>query len=667
MFRKICFLFPYLIFNTISSEQNKVFCIEYMIQNKACSVKKKEVSEMLKRINDFLAELPMTIVGGVLLVFSFVLPRVGVNLPVDPAWGTVVISGIPLLYLAVWRIIYNPGISKISSALLITIAMFAAIAIGDLFAAGEVAFIMAIGALLEDATTNRAKKGLKKLISLAPTQGRRIRDGKEEMIPAEKIVKGNLLRILPRETVPVDGVIVNGETSVDQSIMTGESLPVDKIVGDAVFCGTINRFGAIDIRATKVGEDSSLQKLIRMVQEAEDKKAPMARIADRVASWLVPVAMLVAVIAGIATQDIVRAVTVLVVFCPCALVLATPTAIMAAIGQATKHGVIIKSGEALEKMGKVDTIAFDKTGTLTYGKLEVSDVLPFAPDLDEEKLLYLAASAEAKSEHPLGKAIVAYAKKRDLSLSESAAFQMTSGKGISAEVDGYQLLCGNEKYLQECGVSVTANADAALEKLRLQGRASILVAANSQCVGVIALSDVLRPEATAMVQKLTAMQTNTVLLTGDNQKTADYFAAQVGIREVYADLLPEDKVGNIAALQKHVRNVCMIGDGVNDAPSLKTASVGVAMGSMGSDIAVEAADIALMSDDISKIPYLKRLSNATVKTIKLSITLSMCINFLAVTLSVLGLLNPTTGALVHNAGSCFVVLIAALLYDRKFE
>ena len=622
---------------------------------------------MLKRINDVLAGLPMTIIGGVLLVFSFVLPRVDASLPIDPAWGTVVISGIPLLYLAVWRIIYNPGISKISSALLITIAMFAAIAIGDLFAAGEVAFIMAIGALLEDATTNRAKKGLKKLISLAPTQGRCIRNGKEEMIPAEKIMKGDLLRILPEETVPVDGVIVNGETSVDQSIMTGESLPVDKAVGDTVFCGTINRFGAIDIRATKVGEDSSLQKLIRMVQEAEDKKAPMARIADRVASWLVPIAMLVAVIAGIATQNIVRAVTVLVVFCPCALVLATPTAIMAAIGQATKYGVIIKSGEALEKMGKVDTIAFDKTGTLTYGKLEVSDVLSFAPDLDEEKLLCLAASAEAKSEHPLGKAIVAYAKKRALPLSESAAFQMTSGKGISAEVDGYQLLCGNEKYLQECGVSVTANADAALEKLRLQGKASILVAVNGQCVGVIALSDVLRPEAAAIVQKLAAMQTNTVLLTGDNQKTADYFAAQVGIREVYADLLPEDKVGNIAALQQRDRNVCMIGDGVNDAPALKTASVGVAMGSMGSDIAVEAADIALMSDDISKIPYLKRLSNATVKTIKLSITLSMCINFLAVTLSVLGLLNPTTGALVHNAGSCFVVLIAALLYDRKFE
>ena len=272
----------------------------------------------MKKINDFLAGIPMTIVGGLFLVLSFVLPRVGVDLPINPAWVTVVISGVPLLYLAVWRIIYNPGISKISSALLITVAMIAAIIIGDLFAAGEVAFIMALGAILEDMTTNRAKKGLKKLISLAPTQGRRITDGKEEMIPAEKIGRGDVLRILPGETIPVDGIIISGETSVDQSIMTGESLPVDKLIGDEVFCGTINRFGAIDIRATKVGEDSSLQKLIRMVQEAEDKKAPMARIADRCASWLVPVAMLIAIIAGVVTKDITRAVTVLVVFCPCA-------------------------------------------------------------------------------------------------------------------------------------------------------------------------------------------------------------------------------------------------------------------------------------------------------------------------------------------------------------
>ena len=626
--------------------------------------------------NDYLAGVPATIVAGFFLLLHLLTSFLGnlsgslrlLNiLPFDPAWVTVIISGIPMLYLAIWRVIHNPGISKISSALLISIAMLAAIAIGDIFAAGEVAWIMAIGAILEDKTTERAKKGLKKLISLAPTQGRLLFNGEEVIIPAEKISLGDILRVLPGETIPVDGTIIHGETSVDQSIMTGESLPVDKTVGEDVFCGTINRFGAIDIQATKVGEDSSLQKLIHMVQEAENKKAPMARIADKAASWLVPVALLIAIVAGIVTKDIVRAVTVLVVFCPCALVLATPTAIMAAIGQATKHGVIIKSGEALEKMGKVNTIAFDKTGTLTYGRLEVCDIISFDPKISEDTLLSLAASAEAKSEHPLGKAIVAYAKNCNITVLESDCFKMTAGKGIYAEVDGKKLLCGNENYLLNYGVEINVIVRSMLEELRAQGKASVLVADDSACIGVLAMSDVLRPEAKNMVERLHSMNTNIVLLTGDNQKTADYFARQVGIRQIRAQLLPEEKVSNIAAIQNEGKAVCMIGDGVNDAPALKTANVGVAMGGLGSDIAVDAADIVLMGDDISKLPYLKRLSNATVKTIKFSICLSMCINLLAVLLSVMGVLNPTTGALVHNAGSCFVVLIAALLYDRKLD
>ncbi len=622
---------------------------------------------MLKKLNDLLAGIPMTLVGMVFLIMSFVFPRNGVTLSVDPAWITVFISGIPLLYLAIRRVIHNKGITKISSALLIVMAMFAAIAIGDLFAAGEVAFIMAIGAILEEKTTERAKKGLKKLISLAPTQGRILKDGKEEFVPAEEIKQGDTLRILPGETVPVDGKIISGETSIDQSIMTGESLPVDKGVGEDVFCGTLNRFGSIDISATKIGKDSSLQKLIRMVQDAENKQAPMQRIADKCASWLVPVALLIAIASYIVTNNIVIAVTVLVVFCPCALVLATPTAIMAAIGQATKHGVIIKSGEALEKMGKVDTIAFDKTGTLTYGRLDVSDMISFHKSMNEEELLFLTASAEAKSEHPLGKAIVACAKRKGITLDESTVFRMTTGKGIFAQVKGHSLICGNEKFLIENSVTIDEAAHATLEQLRTQGKASILVADSNTCIGVIALSDVLRLEAKDMVSRLNAMKTRTVLLTGDNKKTADYFARQVGITEVRAELLPEEKVQNIENLQRENHIVCMIGDGVNDAPALKTANVSVAMGSVGSDIAVDAAEIALMSDDIAKIPYLKRLSNATVKTIKFSIALSMCINFVAIALSLLGLLNPTTGALVHNAGSCLVVLIAALLYDRKFE
>ena len=622
---------------------------------------------MIKKINDILAGIPATIISGIFLILSLVLPKVGVNLPIDPAWLSVLVSGIPLLYLAIWRIIHNPGISKISSALLISIAMIAAIAIGDLFAAGEVAFIMALGAILEDMTTDRAKKGLKKLISLAPTQGRQIKDNKEEMISASEIRTDDIIRILPGETIPVDGIIIDGETSIDQSIMTGESLPVDKSIGESVFCGTINQFGSIDIKATKVGEDSSLHKLIHMVQEAENKKAPMARIADKCASYLVPVALIIAIIAGFVTKDIIRAVTVLVVFCPCALVLATPTAIMAAIGQATKRGVIIKSGEALEKMGKVDIIAFDKTGTLTLGCLEVSDVISFDENTSNNELLSLAASAESKSEHPLGKAIVDYAKKENISLIDSSDFKMTVGKGIIANINDAKVLCGNEKLLLDYNISLEDKVRNELEALRLQGKASLLIAKNNKCIGVIALSDVIRPEAANMVSKLKSINTETVLLTGDNNLTAQHFAKQVGITQIYSELLPEQKVEKITALQAENHTVCMIGDGVNDAPALKTANVGVAMGSMGSDIAVEAADIALMSDDISNIPYLKRLSNATVKTIKFSITLSMCINFLAVALSILGVLNPTTGALVHNAGSCFVVLIAALLYDRKFD
>lgn len=622
---------------------------------------------MLKKLIGILEGIPATAIGGVFLVLSFMLSKTGFSFLIDPAWITVFICGIPLLYSAIRKAICNKGITRISSALLISIAMIAAIIIGDLFAAGEVAFIMEIGGILEEMTTKRAKKGLKKLLSLTPTTGRKIVDGKEEIISAEDIKIGDVIRILPGESVTVDGIIINGETSIDQSVITGESLPIDKSLNDEVFCGTLNCFGAIDIKATSTFCDTSLQKLISMVKDAENKKAPMARIADKAAAWLVPLAFLIALLTGFITKDITRAVTVLVVFCPCALVLATPTAIMAAIGQATKQGVIIKSGEALEKMGKVTTVAFDKTGTLTNGNLEVSDIMPLNNTVTCNELLLITASAEAKSEHPLGKAICEYAKQKSVSLKESSEFKMTAGRGISAIINGDGILCGNESFLSDNGIFIDSKVSAQLEKLRFEGKASIITAKNGEVIGLIALSDTLRNDSANIINALKGLNVEAVLLTGDNQLTAGYFAEKTGIKTVKAELMPEQKVENIINLKENGKTVCMIGDGVNDAPALKTADVGIAMGSMGSDIAVEAADIALMSDDISKIPYLKRLSLATVKTIKFSITLSMIINILAVTLSVLGVLNPTTGALVHNAGSCFVILIAALLYDRKFK
>ena len=630
---------------------------------------------MVHRIHDILSGLYMTILAGLFLLLDgiphlieeFCGQRLFQNIiPFEPSWITVIICGFPLVYLSIRRIIYNKGISKISSALLISMAMFAAIAIGDIFAAGEVAFIMALGALLEEATTERAKKGLKKLISLAPVKGRKIQANKEIMVPVESIQSGDYLRILPGETIPVDGRIINGETTVDQSIMTGESIPVDKTIDDDVFGGTINCFGAIDIIATKVGEDSSIQKMIQLIKNAEQKQAPIQRIADIVASRLVPIALMIACIGYLVTGNIIVGVTVLVVFCPCALVLATPTAVMAAIGQATKHGVIIKSGEILETMGKVDTMAFDKTGTLTRGQLSVQSILAVDTDYSETDILQLAASAEAKSEHPIGKAIVSHAIEQDLEILDTTSFTMFVGKGIIAVIKGRELYCGNERFLEEHNIIVCEYIQKAINVYRSEGKASVIIADREHIIGIITLSDTMRNDAINMIFAISSLDMTTVLLTGDSKEAATYIGKKSGVSEIHAELLPGEKVSIIESLQGKQHKVCMVGDGINDAPAMKTADVSIAMGTIGSDIAIETADIALMSDDLSKIPYIKRLSDATIKTIKFSIALSMVINCIAIILSLLEVLTPTTGALVHNVGSCLVVLIAARLYDRKF-
>lgn len=630
---------------------------------------------MVHRIHDILSGLYMTILAGLFLLLDGIPHLIETfggqspfqNIfPFESSWVTVIICGFPLVYLSIRRIVYNKGISKISSALLISMAMFAAVAIGDIFAAGEVAFIMALGALLEEATTERAKKRLKKLISLAPVKGRKIQDNKEKMISVESIQSGDYLRILPGETIPVDGRIINGETTVDQSIMTGESIPVDKTIDDDVFGGTINCFGAIDIIATKVGEDSSIQKMIQLIRNAEQKQAPIQRITDTVASRLVPIALMIACIGYLVTGNIIVGVTVLVVFCPCALVLATPTAVMAAIGQATKHGVIIKSGEILETMGKVDTMAFDKTGTLTRGQLSVQSILVVDTDYSEVDILQLAASAEAKSEHPIGKAIVSHAIEQDLEILDTTSFTMFVGKGIIAVIKGRELYCGNERFLEEHNIIVNESIQQTVNVYRSEGKVSVIIANNEHIIGIITLSDTMRNDAINMISAISSLDMTIVLLTGDSKEAATYIGKKSGVSEIHAELLPGEKVSIIESLQGKHHKVCMVGDGINDAPAMKTADVSIAMGTIGSDIAIETADIALMSDDLSKIPYIKRLSDATIKTIKFSIALSMVINCIAIILSLLEVLTPTTGALVHNVGSCLVVLIAARLYDRKF-
>ncbi len=610
-----------------------------------------------------------TAISGVFLLISLLLPVLGVNFPsyLNPAIVSAAISGTPLVFSAIKKLIKNKGLSKISSALLISVAMISAILIGDIFAAGEVAFIMALGEILEHKTTARAKKGIKNLISLSPETGRKILDGKEIILDINAIKKGDVLRVLPGERIPVDGEIIIGDTSVDQQIITGESMPVDLGVGDRVFCGTLNRFGVIDIVATGVGKSSSLSKLIEIVKTAGENKAPTERIADKWASILVPIAFLLAVIAGFVQSDIVAAVTVLVVFCPCALVLATPTAIMGAIGNATKKGVIIKSGAALETMGKIDTLCFDKTGTLTYGKPTLLDIISFNKDITEEKILTLAASVESKSEHPLGKAVVDFAAGKGLTLLNTADFKMLIGKGVSAKIEGVTYFAGSPKLLNFAGIPLSDTAENLVKKYQNQGKAVILLAGKDGVLGLLTLLDQLKPNAAKTVEDAKKLGLDTYLLTGDNLKTAKYFGEKLGVKNIKGELLPEEKVAVIKDLIADGKNVAMIGDGINDAPALKTALVGIAMGTAGSDISVDAADITVMGDDPKKILFIKKLANATLSTVKLGISLSLGINFLAIALSFLGILTPTTGALVHNLGALAVIFIASLLYDRKIE
>ncbi|MDR0571775.1 MAG: cation-translocating P-type ATPase [Rickettsiales bacterium] len=602
---------------------------------------------MIKKIINFFGKPAVVLISGLFLWFDFM----GLKL----AWTTIVICGAPILYSAIKNLSIK---HKITSSLLVSIAIISSVMVDELFAAGEVAFIMAVGEILEEKTINRAKKGISKLINLTPKIARLVEDNK--IIPVENITSGDILRVLPGEIIPIDGVIVSGDTTVDQSVITGESLPIEKTTGDKVFCGAINHYGCIDVEATKTGEDSSLQKLICLMKEAENNKAPIQRTADKWASYLVLAALLTAVGTYFITGSVIRAITVLIVFCPCALTLSAPIAVIAAIGQATKHGVLIKSGLALEEMGRVDCIAFDKTGTITHGRLSISDIIPFA-DIDKNDMLNIVASLEIKSEHLLAKTIVQAAKALNLNLLIVKDFKMLPGKGVSGIVDKWSVSCGNYAFMVENNVKIY-NEDI-LENLKKQGKIVIFLAKDNVLLGVIVLTDVIRPTTRKMVEELKT--TNIVLLTGDHYQTARYIAEQVGITEVYADLLPEQKVEHIKKLQYDRHIVCMVGDGINDAPALKTANVGIAMEMLGNDIAIEAADIVLLGGDMTKVSYLKKLSNITIKTIKLNISSSLVINFVAVTLSVLGLLTPMLGALAHNAGSILVVLNAVLLYDKK--
>lgn len=620
---------------------------------------------MLKEKIDKLSTLPYVVISGIFLLLSFILMLGKIKLAFNPVWVTIFISGIPMFYYALRNITVN---KKITVAVLISIAIISSIFIGEYFAAGEIAFIMALGELLEDYTIKRTNKGINRLISILPQKARIVRDNSEYSVNLEDVKIHDIVRIKEGETIPFDGTIIKGSTQIDESTINGESLPKDKLEGDIVYSGTTNGLYVIDIKVDKLTKDSLLQKMIDLVQEAEKNKAPIARIIDKWASYLVPIALLLAISAYFITNDIIRAVTILVVFCPCALALATPTSIAAAIGLGAKNGIIIKSGTALEQMGKINVAAFDKTKTLTFGRLGVSDIILFDNDINNNDFLKYVASIEKLSNHPIGLSVYNYALNKNVNVyNDVENFESILGRGIKAKINGDWVLCGNAEFMNENNININQNIKDEVTKNTDDGKIVIICAINSFVKGIIVLNDIVKPQAANVINYLKNNDTNVVLLTGDSKKTSDYFAKMLNIDKVYANLLPNNKVDIIKKYQKENKTVLMTGDGINDAASLKTANVSISFADLGSDIAVDAANIILLNDNLENIIYLKKLSLLTVSTIKFNITLSMIINFVAIFLSIYGILTPVTGALWHNASSLLVVLNASMLYNKKIS
>lgn len=600
------------------------------------------------------------IISGLSLLISLGKPSF---LPFDAAWIAILLCGCPIILEAALKLITE---FDIRADVLVSIALIASIAIGEIFAAGEVAFIMQLGSLLEEFTVSKARAGTEKLVHLTPQTARVLRNGMEEIIPAENVQTKEMVRVLPGETIPVDGIILSGQSSVNQAVLTGESLPVDKAIGDEVYSGTVNQFGSLEIQATKVGEDSSIQRMIHLVQSADAGKAKIVRLADRWATWIVITALTAAVLTWLISGELIRAVTILVVFCPCSLVLATPTAIMAAIGNATRHGFLVREGDALERLSSISKITFDKTGTLTCGTPQVVAARSLSSEYSDTDLYALAAAAEQYSEHPLGKAIVeGYKNKINDTLFSAEHFQMIPGEGIIATVKERSVLAGNTKLLSSHHIEISSGVNLEMEELLSHGCTLIYIAINHCFTGYIALSDTVRQESAGVIDGLKKLQVQPVLLTGDNEKAASFIGNQLAIDDIHAHCLPEDKLKWIASYQKQQENVCMIGDGINDAPALKKADVGIAMGGIGSDIAIDAADIAIIDDKIEQLPHLIALSRRMMLVIKCNLTFSMGLNFVAILLAITGMINPIMGALIHNTGSVLVIINAFLLLHYK--
>lgn len=548
--------------------------------------------------------------------------------------------GLPIIKEAIEALIHE---KDIKADLLVSIAIISSTIIGELFAAGVIALIMTIGGFLEEYTVSKTQNEIKNLINITPTTATLIKDNNtEKKINAKDIKTNDIIKVLPGEIIPGDGIIIDGNSSINQAALTGESLPVDKSTGDEVFSGTINLYGSIIIKATKNGEKSSVNQLIKLIESSKPENAKIVKAADKWATWIV-------------THEILRSVTVLVVFCPCALVLATPTAIMAAIGNLSKKGILVKDGESLEELAKVNDLILDKTGTLTCGEPEVSEIISCNDKYSKKEIIHILASLENKSEHPLAKSIVKYYKNHEnKTLKEVNDFEIIPGTGVKGKIRNDELIAGNRKILNKTYETELDDETTA-----------VYLCKNNQLIGAVLLSDFLRNNAVEVILNLKAMNVTPILMSGDNKNTTRNIAAKAGIDNYKYDCLPEDKSNYIKELQLNDKKVAMIGDGLNDAPSLKKANVGISMGSIGSDISIEASNITLIHDNINDLPHLFKLSRKTLKTINVGIAFALILNLIATILAMFGLLNPIEGAFVHNIGSVIVIIYASSLLKYK--
>ena len=591
-------------------------------------------------------DLLAILISAISLIASFILS-------IDYlSWIAVILCGIPIFRECAEGLITE---FDIKADLLVSIAIVASIIIGELFAAGEIATIMAIGGFLEEYTVSKTQGRIKELANMTPQVAVRIRNGKEERILASEVQIGDILKVLPGESIPTDGRIINGETSIDQSTLTGESLPVDKKANDEVYSGTINLYGSFTMETTKISDDSSLQKLIKLVESSSPENANVVRQADKWATFVVVIAFTAAILTYLYTFEIARSVTILVVFCPCALVLATPTAIMAAIGNLTKYGILVKDGASIEELARTDELVFDKTGTLTYGTPEIVDIISNNP----KKMMRMLASLESKSEHPIAKAIVKYYDNAD-ELLDVEDFTMHIGKGVTGIINGSKVIAGNINLMESENIDLK---DYKSESSDI----TIFVAENGRLIGNVLLADTLRENSKETIKNLKKLRIKTTLLTGDNEKTARHIAKEVKVRNVKFNCLPEDKTNYIRGEQMLGHNIAMIGDGVNDAPSLKKANVGIAMGKIGSEISVEAANITLINDNVGDIPHLIGIARKTVRTINISIAFALTLNVVAMALAILGILNPIEGALIHNIGSVAIITYSSTLIKYRMS